>query len=200
MHTIVGKWDLLIAHPPCTHLAVSGAAWFEKKRADGRQRDGIELFCKFLECDCDKVVVENPVGIISGDYIKKWFPDIAEKHGLPKKPTQTIQPWMFGDNYSKATCLWEKGVNPLVPLVAEQPELEWFEWTDRKTGKKKRQPKWFADAFKLSPEERAKVRSKTFPGIAKAMAEQWGSEPEEYQMNLFERSNNGEQSKEAEHL
>ena len=81
---------------------------------------------------------------------------------------------MFGDNYSKSTCLWLKGIKPLVPLVTEQPELEWFEWIDSKSGKKKRQPKWFADAWHLPPEERAKVRSKTFPGIAKAMAEQWG--------------------------
>ena len=168
------KWDMIIAFPPCTHLAVSGAAWFEKKRADGRQREGIEFFCKFLNVKCEKVVIENPVGIISGDYIPKWFPDLAEKYGLPIKPTQIIHPWMFGDNYSKSTCLWEKGVRPLEPVVTKQPELEWFEWVDGKTGKKKRQPKWFADAWKLSPEDRARVRSKTFPGIAKAMAEQWG--------------------------
>lgn len=169
------KWDMIIAFPPCTHLAVSGAAWFEKKRADGRQREGIEFFCKFLNAKCEKVVIENPVGIISGDYIPKWFPDLAEKYGLPIKPTQIIHPWMFGDNYSKSTCLWEKGVRPLEPVVTKQPELEWFEWVDGKTGKKKRQPKWFADAWKLSPEDRARVRSKTFPGIAKAMAEQWGN-------------------------
>ena len=81
---------------------------------------------------------------------------------------------MFGDNFSKTTCLWIKGLPALTPLIAEQPELEWFEWIDSKTKKKKRQPKWYADAWKLSPEERSKVRSKTFPGIAKAMAEQWG--------------------------
>ncbi len=171
---ITGKWDMIIAFPPCTHLAVSGAAWFEKKRADGRQREGIEFFGKFLNADCDKVIIENPVGIISGDYIPKWFPDLAKKHGLPMKPNQIIHPWMFGDNYSKSTCLWIKGVELLVPLITEQPELEWFEWIDGKTGKKKRQPKWFADAWHLPAEERAKVRSKTFPGIAQAMAEQWG--------------------------
>lgn len=101
-------WDLIIAHPPCTHLAVSGARHFEKKRADGRQREGIELFCKFLECECNKIVIENPIGIISGDYISKWFPDLANKYGLPIKPTQIIHPWMFGDNFEKQTCLWEK--------------------------------------------------------------------------------------------
>lgn len=174
MSHYVPHWDMVIAFPPCTHLAVSGAAWFEKKRADGRQREGIEFFCNFLELECEKVVIENPVGIISGDYIPKYFPDIAKKFNLPRKPTQIIHPWMFGDNYSKSTCLWVRGVKPLEPIVKVQPELEWFEWIDGKTGKKKRQPKWFADAWHLPPEERARVRSKTFPGIAKAMAEQWG--------------------------
>ena len=174
MSHYVPRWDMVIAFPPCTHLAVSGAAWFEKKRADGRQREGIEFFCNFLELECEKVVIENPVGIISGDYIPKYFPDIAERFNLPQKPTQIIHPWMFGDNYSKSTCLWVRGVKPLEPIVKVQPELEWFEWIDGKTGKKKRQPKWFADAWHLPPEERARVRSKTFPGIARAMADQWG--------------------------
>lgn len=173
-HSINSKWDMIIAFPPCTHLAVSGATWFEKKRADGRQRSGIEFFCYFLNADCDKVVVENPVGIISGKYIQEHFPDLAEKYSLPKAPTQIIHPWMFGDNYSKSTCLWIKGMKPLVPQVTEQPELDWFEYINAKTGKKKRQPMWFADSWRLPPEERSKVRSKTFPGIAKAMAEQWG--------------------------
>lgn len=174
-HGFNGTWDLIIAHPPCTHLAVSGAAWFKKKRADGRQQQGIEFFCKFLETDCDRVVIENPVGIISGDYISKYFPDICTKYGLPKKPTQIIQPWQFGDNFNKTTCLWIKSVCPLTPIITEQLELEWFEWTDSKTGKKKRQPKWFADAWNMPAKRRAKVRSKTFPGIAKAMAEQWSA-------------------------
>ena len=169
-----GNWDMIIAFPPCTHLAVSGAAWFEKKRLDGRQRKGIEFFGLFTQLKCEKVVIENPIGIISGDYIPKWFPDLAEKYNFPLKYTQIIHPWMFGDNYAKSTCLWIKGLEPLKPLVTEQPELEWFEWIDSKTGKNKRQPKWFADAWHLSAEERAKVRSKTFHGIAKAMAEQWG--------------------------
>ena len=176
-HQVYGKWDMIIAFPPCTHLAVSGAAHFENKRADGRQRFGIEFFCKFLTADCDRISIENPIGIISGGYIPKWFPDLAEKYGLPKKPTQVIHPWMFGDNYSKSTCLWLRGLNPLVPAVTEQPELEWKEWVDKKTGKKKRQPLWFYEALVKSktPEERAMIRSKTFPGIARAMAEQWGN-------------------------
>ena len=173
-HTQAGRWDLIIAHPPCTHLAVSGAAWFEAKRADGRQAEAIEFFCTFLRADCERIVVENPMCIISGDYVSDNFPALAKRYGLPRKPTQIIQPWQFGDNFSKTTCLWEKGVRPLVPLVAEQPELEWFEWIESKTGKTLRQPKWYADAWRLPPEERARVRSKTFPGIAAAMADQWG--------------------------
>lgn len=175
-HNLFGKWDMIIAFPPCTHLCVSGARHFEKKRADGRQREGIEFFCNFLNADCDKIVIENPIGIISGKYIQEHFPDLAEKYGLPKEPTQIIHPWMFGDNYSKSTCLWEKGVKPLIPLVTEEPEMEWKEWVDKKTGKLKRQPKWFFDALRnaKTAEERSIIRSKTFPGIAKAMAEQWG--------------------------
>ena len=173
-HHINGKWDMIIAFPPCTHLAVSGSRHFEVKRADGRQREGIEFFCKFITADCDKIVVENPVGIISGEYVSKHFPDLAEKYGLPLKPTQIIHPWMFGDNYSKATCLWIKGVPSLVPEVTKKPEMEYVEWIDKKTGRKKRQNKWYFDAFSLSPEERAKTRSKTFPNVARKMAETWG--------------------------
>lgn len=174
----VEKWDMIIAFPPCTHLAVSGARHFEKKRADGRQREGIEFFCQFLSADCDRIAIENPVGIISGDYIQKWFPDIAEKYKLPRKQTQIIHPWMFGDNCSKSTCLWLKGLDPLVPSVTDKPELEWKEWIDKKTGRKKRQPLWFYEALVNSktPQERACIRSKTFPGIARAMAEQWAGE------------------------
>lgn len=170
------RWDMIIAFPPCTHLAVSGARHFEKKRADGRQYDGIQFFGQFITADCDKIAIENPVGIISGDYIPRWFPDLAEKYGLPRRPTQAIHPWMFGDNYSKTTCLWLKGLDPLIPEVTEQPELEWKEWIDKKTGQKKRQQLWLFEALAKSktPEERAKNRSKTFPGIARAMAEQWG--------------------------
>ena len=167
-HLLPQKWDMILAFPPCTHLAVSGAAWFEKKRADGRQREGIEFFCQFLNADCDKIAIENPVGIISGDYVLKWFPELAEKHNLPIKPTQKIHPWQFGDSFEKTTCLWLKGLQPLVPTNI----VDRGEFITHKSGKVK--PKWFADAFKLPPEERAKVRSKTFPGIAKAMADQWG--------------------------
>lgn len=166
---IDGKWDLLLAFPPCTHLAVSGAAWFEKKRADGRQREGLEFFCEFFIADCDRVAIENPVNIVSGEYVKKWFPDIAEKYNLPRMPAQSIHPWQFGDSFEKTTNLWIKGL----PLLKPTKIVDKGEFIVHKSGKKK--PKWFADAFRLPPNERAKVRSKTFPGIAEAMAEQWGS-------------------------
>lgn len=87
--------------PPCTHLAVSGASWFSKKRKDGRQKKAIEFFCNFLECDCQKIAIENPVGIISGKYVTKHFPELAEKYKLPRKYTQTIQPYQFGENARK---------------------------------------------------------------------------------------------------
>jgi len=115
----------------------------------------------FVLANCDRIAVENPIGIMSRIY---------------KKPTQIIQPWWFGDNYSKSTCLWLKGLEPLKPEVTEQPEIEFVEWTDSKTGKKKRQDKLSAEALRLPPEERAKMRSKTFPGVAAAFAEQWGGD------------------------
>ena len=174
-HEFNGKWDMIIAFPPCTHLAISGARWFPQKRADGRQRFGIEFFAQFLNADCDKILIENPVGIMSGNYVKEYFPDLAEKYDLPRKPSQIIQPWMFGDNYSKTTCLWLKGLPNLIPEVTEQPEMEYKEWVT-KDGVHKRQNKWYFDALSLDPVERAKVRSKTFHGIAHAIATQYGKE------------------------
>lgn len=179
---VVDRWDCIIAFPPCTHLALSGATYFEKKRKDGRQREGIEFFCKFLEADCDHIAIENPMGIIGGgNYIKGHYPDLAARYSLPRPYSQTIQPWMFGDNHRKTTCLWLKGLPELITDVNEEPELEFFEWIDGKTGKKKKQPKWYYEALTKSktPEERATLRSKTFPGVAKAMAEQWSKYLEE---------------------
>ena len=153
------NWDLIIAHPPCTDLAVSGAAWFKEKQHDMRQQKSCVFFMYFILANCKHIAVENPIGIMSTVY---------------RKPDQIIQPWQFGDNFAKSTCLWLKGLPLLQPYVTEKPELEYIEWIDKKTGKLKRRPKWFADAWHLPPEERSRVRSKTFPGIAKAMAEQWG--------------------------
>lgn len=169
-HSVDGKWDMIIAFPPCTHLAVSGARHFEKKREDGRQREGIEFFCQFLKADCEKIMIENPVGIISGDYIKTYFPELAEKYGLPIKPTQIIQPYEYGHPNKKTTCLWLKGLPLLKPTEIVIPEAD-FEYPN---GKKF--PNWMMEALSKckTAEERSKARSKTFPGVAKAMAEQWG--------------------------
>jgi len=146
-------WDLIIAFPPCTHLASSGAAWFAEKRRDGRQQEGIDFFMLFTNLNSPKVVIENPVGIMSKLY---------------RKPDQIIQPWWFGDPFEKRTCLWLKGVEPLVATNEVEPAPR-SEYASGRT-----MPTWYADAWKLPPAERSKARSKTFPGIAKAMAEQWG--------------------------
>jgi hypothetical protein len=182
-HTQNGKWDLIIAFPPCTHLTNSGARHFEKKRADGRQREGVEFFCQFLNADCDRIAIENPVGIISGNYIAEHFKDLAKKYGLPKKPSQIIQPWQFAitefDKTKKSTCLWLKGLPLLVPIHTEEPEIAYFEWYDEKAGRIKRQTQWYYDTRCLGAKGRAKAASKTFPGIARAMAEQWGGDVNE---------------------
>ena len=162
-HVQYGKWDMIIAFPPCTDLCVSGARHFARKIADGTQQKSIDFFMNFANADCDKIAIENPVGIMSSNY---------------KKPNQIIHPWMFGDGQPKKTCLWLNGLERLECSVTEPPEMEYVEWEDRKTGKNKRQPKWYFDALKLKPKDRAKVRSKTFPGIAKAMAEQWAGKVE----------------------
>ena len=146
-------WDLIIAFPPCTHLASSGAAWFAEKRRDGRQQEGIDFFMLFTNLSAPKVVIENPVGIMSSTY---------------RKPDQIIQPWWFGDPFEKRTCLWLKGVEPLVATNEVKPAPR-SEYASGRT-----MPTWYADAWRLPPAERSKARSKTFPGIAKAMAEQWG--------------------------
>jgi len=166
-HHIDGRWDMILAFPPCTHLATSGAASFAKKREDGRQREGIEFFCKFFDADCDKVVIENPVNIISGKYCLEWFPDIAEKYNLPRKPTQYIQPYEFGEPTRKKTGLWIKGLPKLIPTNIVEPEL--LTYTD-KNGKVKTDTKWHWYSGKGTGKE----RSKTYIKIAEAMAEQWG--------------------------
>lgn len=141
-------WDMVIAFPPCTHLAVSGAAWFEEKRKDGRQQQGIDFFMLFANCKCERVAIENPVGIMSS----KW-----------RKPDQIIHPWMFGHTEKKSTCLWLKSLNPLTETNNVYDEMILL-------------PKNKQERLHYLPptSDRAKIRSKTFPGIAKAMAEQWG--------------------------
>lgn len=142
------QWDLVIAFPPCTHLAVSGAAWFEQKRKDGRQQQGIDFFMEFTKLECP-YAIENPVGIMSNIW---------------RKPDQIIQPYQFGHPESKATCLW---LNKL-PLLKETDNVKQH-WHSLPKNKAQR-------LHYLPPvPERAKIRSKTFPGIAKAMAEQWSN-------------------------
>ena len=151
-------WDMLIAFPPCTHLAVSGARHFAKKIADGRQQQGIDFFMKMVNAPIPKKAIENPIGIMSTKY---------------RKPNQIIQPWEYGDKAQKSTCLWLEGLPNLIPTnIVEKGEF--VEFVSKK-GVKKRQPKWYFDALKKAktPQERSTLRSKTFPGIAKAMATQW---------------------------
>lgn len=179
-HSINEKWDLIIAFPPCTHLAVSGAAWFEKKRKDGRQKDAVEFFCTILNADCEKIAVENPVNIIGGEYIRKFFPEMAEKYNLPLKQTQIIQPYQFGDRARKKTCLWLKNLPELNPTqIVDAGEIyttsgknysvgACANWAVGEDGK----------SLRWGDPRTAKARSKTFPGIAKAMAQQWAGQSE----------------------
>jgi len=135
------QWDMMIAFPPCTDLAVSGARYFEQKRKDGRQQKSIEFFMSIANTSIKHIAIENPIGIMSTHY---------------RKPDQIIQPWQFGHGETKATCLWLKGLPLLKP-------------TDFVSGREQK-------VWKMPPSaDRAKLRSKTFPGIAAAMAKQWGS-------------------------
>lgn len=154
-HRISGKWDLIIAHPPCTYLTSCGNAWFNERkygeRAVKRKVDRLDAAVFFMKCinaDCEKIVVENPVGYMNTSY---------------RKPDQIIQPYQFGDPYAKKTCFWIKGLPNLVPTKIV-PENE----INRTSGK----GNWFDCPKNGIP--RAKWRSKTFPGVAQAMALQWG--------------------------
>lgn len=146
----VDRWDMIIAFPPCTDLAVSGARHFERKRKDGSQQRSIDFFLMFTNLECDKVAIENPVGIMSTVY---------------RKPDQIIQPFEYGHAYTKKTCLWLKGLPKLTPTdILEKPKEGWVNQcftNGRYSG--------FNGKFSGK-----KNRSKTFPGIAKAMANQWG--------------------------
>ncbi len=156
-HTQEGSWDLLIAHPPCTDLAVSGARHFARKRADGSQQRSIDFFMQFTDLDCPHVAIENPICIMSTLY---------------RKPDQIIQPYHFGHPVRKSTCLWLKDLPKLVPTDDVKPgETDKYGFT-------------IGGALRYATDENgkiiawndprtAKIRSKTFPGIAKAMAEQW---------------------------
>ena len=134
----LARWDLMIAHPPCTHLAVSGARWFKEKAKE--QAEALEFVRVLLDAPIERIALENPVSVISSKI---------------RKPDQIIQPWMFGHGEVKATCLWLKGLPPLAPTMVVEG----------------REPK----VWKMPPPpDRWKERSRTYPGIAAAMAAQWG--------------------------
>jgi site-specific DNA-cytosine methylase len=154
------KWDLMIAHPPCTHLSVSGSRHFPAKIADGRQQAALDFVWKLMQADIPQIAIENPISVISSKI---------------RKPDQIVHPWMFGDKASKSTCLWLKNLPLLVPTnIVEKGEFK--EWICEKTGKKKRQPMWYYEASLLPKSQRGTVRSRTFMGIANAMADQWGAD------------------------
>lgn len=152
-------WDLIIAHPPCTYLTITGNRWFNIERygdkARQRYRDreeAVKFFMEFVNCSCDKVCIENPVGFMSTHY---------------RKADQIIQPFEYGHPVRKKTCLWLRGLPLLKPTKIVKPEV-----VTLKDGKN--YSKWHLESSWFTPEERARHRSKTFEGIAKAMAEQWG--------------------------
>ena len=149
-HAISGRWDMIIAFPPCTDLAVSGARHFAKKRADGRQQASIDFFMKFANAHCDRIAIENPVGIMSTHF---------------RKPDQIINPWQFGHPETKKTCLWIKNLQPL-----EETENV-YAYMMTLPEKARSRIHWMGSGH-------AKERSKTYPGIARAMAEQWAGPAE----------------------
>lgn len=159
-HHIYKKWDLIIAHPPCTYLTVTGNRWFNVDRYGDKaiqrakdREDAVKFFMKFVNADCDRIAIENPIGCMSTRY---------------RKADQIIHPYYFGDPARKATCLWLKGLSQLQETNVVKPITIKY-----KNGKGSDNP-WHMETMRLPSKERAKARSKTFPGIAKAMADQWG--------------------------
>jgi site-specific DNA-cytosine methylase len=157
------SWDLMIAHPPCTHLSISGARFWKQKQADGRQRQGVGFFMALASSIVPRIAIENPIGVMSAMY---------------RKPDQIVQPFWFGDRAQKATCLWLKGLPKLSPTnMVDRGQI----YTDPK-GRSHGGVHTMRATLNLSPMgiptmpgERWKIRSRTFPGIADAMAEQWGN-------------------------
>lgn len=147
-------WDMMVAHPPCTHLAVSGAAWFKEKIADGRQQEALEFVKELMNAPIERIAVENPVSVISSKI---------------RKPDQIVNPYLFGDPVPKKTCLWLKNLPLLVPTNIVEPEYI----VGKRDGKKYSVIHY--QSVGKSQAERSKIRSKTFEGFAKAMAEQWGN-------------------------
>lgn len=156
-------WDLMIAHPPCTHLSASGARWFKAKAADGRQDEAVDFFMSLVLANPHRIAVENPIGIMS----KRWC-----------KPDQIIQPFWFGDSAQKATCLWLKNLPKLEATnVVDRGQIYVDPRGNKHGGAHTLRAKNSYSPLMLLPrnEERWKIRSRTFQGIAAAMAEQWGN-------------------------
>jgi hypothetical protein len=160
-------WDLMIAHPPCTYLSVSGARHlYNKDKSPNLERyknqaEALYFVRKLMDTDIQRIAIENPISVISSHI---------------RKPDQIIQPYWFGDSASKSTCLWLKNLPKLQPTnIVSKGEFK--EWVDKKSGKVKRQALWYYEALQQSktPQERRTLRSKTFIGIAKAMANQWSN-------------------------
>tara|TARA_R110000822_G_scaffold1064_2_gene4753 strand:- start:24 stop:692 length:669 start_codon:yes stop_codon:yes gene_type:complete len=159
-------WDLMIAHPPCTYLSVSGARHlYNKDKSPNLERyknqaEALDFVQKLMDVDIPKIAIENPVSVISSKI---------------RKPDQIIQPYWFGDSAVKTTCLWLKNLPKLKPTNMVD-KGGYFTWIDKKTGKEKRQPQWYADIFLqhgMNKDLRRTLRSKTFKGMAEAMATQW---------------------------
>lgn len=153
-YIINGGWDLVIAHPPCTDLAVSGARWFREKQMDFRQQKACVFFMRMMLCNAEHIAVENPIGIMSECY---------------RKPDQIIQPYQFGHPAKKSTCLWLKNLPKLEPTEIVEPKTKSYVC---KNGKKVTFSDDYGCHFKGAAD--GSRRSKTYPGIAKAMSEQWG--------------------------
>jgi hypothetical protein len=157
LNIINDGWGMIIAHPPCTYLTVTGNKWMKPEFRDRfpdriqQREDAIKFFMAITNAKCDKIAIENPVGIISS----VW-----------RKADQYVHPYYFGDPHSKKTGLWLKGLPKLVPTNMVEPEMYVY-----KDGR--RDPMWHVESLKLPPDERAKVRSKTFQGFANAIASQW---------------------------
>jgi len=171
-------WDMIIAFPPCTHLTLAGAKHFDKKRISGVQEENIRFFFEiWKKADC----IENPMGIMNGGkYIKEWFPELYKKmmdERFPFCPTQIVQPFMFGDPVKKTTCLWLKGLPNLIGTNNVEKDVKYYI-----SAKGAKMSKWYAKGITVNGKKHGydsaefkKHRSKTFDGIANAMAVQWSS-------------------------
>lgn len=166
LYQVVGKWDMIIAFPPCTYLTVTGNRWFNVERYGDKaiqrlkyRKDAIKFFMMFASADCEKIAIENPIGYMNTHY---------------RSPDQIIHPYYFaeydGDENCerKSTCLWLKGLPKLAYTIRYKPRIVKYK------NNKGTDSYWHVKTINMPKDLRSKMRSKTFPGVAKAMAEQWG--------------------------